>query len=196
MNTDSYLIDLQRPIVVNDRFRQINEFAYDGSSQSVTNDFFANNGYSNAVGKRVLCKAQWLTGLERRICGAQILSKCGRKPVCSGIVSKKCKQKKEDWLKCAQGVSFVPNPNDTTGGGGTGSETAPDSGAGAGAGTGTGAGDGSGAPEKDSAETIMGINKNLLIYGGLGLLLIGGTVAVIASRKNKKSMVQSAPVRR
>jgi hypothetical protein len=156
----------------------------------VTNDFFANNGYSNAVGKRVLCKAQWLSGVDRKICGAQILSKCGRKPVCVGIVSKKCRQKKADWLKCAQGVSYTPNPNDTTG---TGDGSSKDESTGAGAGV--GAGD-SGAGTDAGADKIFGIDKNYVIYGGLGLLLIGGTIAVVAvSRKHKKSLAP-APVRR
>lgn len=198
MNTDSYLLANQEPMVITDRFRQIHDFAFDGGRKPsvYTNDFFGSDGgddqyWANAVGKRVLCKAQWLTGLERNVCGAQILAKCGRKPICSGIVSRKCKTRKGDWLKCAQGVSYVPNPNDPTTGAGSKDESLADSGAGVGAGD---SGVGTGADV--GGDKIFGIDKRYVLYGGLALLLIGGGVAVATHRKNKKAMMQTVPVRR
>lgn len=171
-----------------DKWQQINEFAYDGGASAIKTGFFAFKGdrndgkvYSNVVGARVLCKAQGLTGAEKKICRTQILAKCGRKPVCSGLFSKKCRNRKSDWLKCAQGVEYTPVLEDAY------DDLVDESG------LGDGSGAGEGYPAKESG---MDMNTKILIGAGLGLLIIGSAAALIIAGKGKKAMPQPNPMQR
>lgn len=195
MNTDSYIIALPEPTVVTDRFRLIQDlafsgtgklasapsqfFALDGRKPSATSEFFAfrdDKNYSNVVGKRVLCKAQGLTGQERRLCEAQILAKCGRKPHAIAI-TKKQKADNAKWEVCGQGVSYTPVGDLSTGGGTSPKDSSVTD-------TVTGAG-----TDANSGSSGIGATdwKRVAIYAGAGILLIGGIIVVSKGIKNRKA---------
>jgi|CXWL01.1.fsa_nt_gi hypothetical protein len=139
----------------------------------IEHEFMPANGepFSNAVGKRILCKAQGLTGAEKRMCGTQILSKCGRKKICPPLIAgKKCREYNDKWLKCAQGVQYVGLPDNT-------SVIPPDTS------TGTDTGTGAGADEKKTID--VGANWMPYAIGGGILLLAVGAFYMIKKGKAK-----------
>lgn len=179
-NYQQSIVSTKRPILI-DRFDAINEFSYSGRP------FLADDDFSNAIGKKILCKAQGLTGADRKMCESKILAKCGRKPVCSsslalgiltggastaGISPKKCKEKKDAWAKCSQGVTYI----------------SPDTGEDFGADTGA----------EDfgvDTEEKLGL-PNWVIPAAIGvsaLLLVGIGFAVVSARKRKLSSMQAIP---
>ncbi len=189
MNTDSYTIGFQQPMVITDRFNQIHDFAFVGDARSIskTNEFFA------VVGKRVLCKAQGLSGAERALCTAQILAKCGRKPHAIAV-TKKQKSDNAKWETCGQGVTYNPVGDlaDTT----AGKDGSVDAGAGTvGSGSGTG-GDGTGTSDGTGGLKTGTIDwTKIAIYSGLGILLVGGTVALVKHSKKVHAMKTANIVR-
>lgn len=170
-----------------DNWQKINQFAYDGGAipvrewsrntpikkedfQSVSGeDFFAAAG----VRRKIQCKAAGLTGTELKMCKAKMLVSCGRKPAFFASKSRKNK-----WFNCTQKL-FVEyetqvkegqkEPVDT-------SAPQPDTGV--------------GSPEKEAG---MDWTK-VALYGGIGLLVVGGTFALIAARKRAKAgRMQAVP---
>lgn len=187
MLTVKFIDPLQSP----GKIRHSAFFAYDGGATAIDTNFFSCGGnkskekegdFSNVVGKRILCKAQGLSGAEKNLCEKQILAKCGRKPFCPPIFgSAKCFKRRLDWGDCAkaQAVESAGTISDT---GGAGSIGGDDNSVGGGAGTG---------------EKTAGTPSWVLpvAIGAAILLVVGVSAALISSaRKSNISQVKTVPL--